>query len=718
MLFFRQAIFSVFLSVLSCVISATGNPIDTSSINKKIVSGEKYEVAGSDSSILLLKIAMEEAELSGFVKGLFRSGLSLADIYKKRGLYYDAIKTVNYMIAYSKKIRNSYYEAYCFYMLGEIYRASYSPEEALKYLNVALCYFRNSVYEIEVSRCYNRFSAVYFEIKKDSLSERYADSSNIIALKYNDLKIIANNEELLAAVNRSMGNYKHALEHLKNALNTSIKLGDSTDIPNILNNFGYTYIMMKDFDMAIRYAEESFEMSRNKDILPYKIAAAQILSMAYMAKQDIITSYYYSHISDSISFSSQTSDKKKIMMDLTEKYEFEKNQRQRLILEKELNEADSELNRQSILLWAAIIILLIVLSEVIIVLKGRKRLISLNRILNDQKEELNTRHNELQKAHEELISLQMFRDSMTGMIVHDLLNPLSMIISPPVSLTSDEQVEMMKQSGYYMTTLVTNILDIQKFESHQVKVNAVDIRLNHVVNEAFRHLFMLQRQKQISLFSEVSMDVFVKADRDLLVRILMNLVANAIKFSDPGKGVWVSAEKKGEMVHISVKDNGRGIPKDVIGVVFEKYIQYNAIDSGPVRSMGLGLAFCKMAVEAHGGNINVQSDPGNETVFYFALPSGERKTDLHDDYKNYTQIPNLLHDVNSCIALRPFIKELKSTSIYKITEFNNIVSKISDLKEPGIAEWIAELKNAVYSGNSEMYYRLLQSKDNSESPKG
>ncbi len=114
--------------------------------------------------------------------------------------------------------------------------------------------------------------------------------------------------------------------------------------------------------------------------------------------------------------------------------------------------------------------------------------------------------------------------------------------------------------------------------------------------------------------------VTVVADGDLLLRVIQNLLGNALKFTSSDGRIRLSIEPDGNRVCVTVRDNGPGIPAEYQGRIFEKFGQIEARSNGKKYSTGLGLTFCKLAVEAHGGSIGVESEVGKGSTFWFVLP--------------------------------------------------------------------------------------------------
>jgi len=119
--------------------------------------------------------------------------------------------------------------------------------------------------------------------------------------------------------------------------------------------------------------------------------------------------------------------------------------------------------------------------------------------------------------------------------------------------------------------------------------------------------------------------ITVSIDRDRILRVLINLLGNAIKFSDPGSSIEIYATESGQQVTVNVRDHGRGIPASALPHVFDRFWQVKSEDSSEKGGSGLGLAICKAIVEAHNGTIKVQSEADKGTVFSFSLPKDKSR---------------------------------------------------------------------------------------------
>ena len=205
--------------------------------------------------------------------------------------------------------------------------------------------------------------------------------------------------------------------------------------------------------------------------------------------------------------------------------------------------------------------------------------------IETQKEEILTQSKELRAKNEKLIEMDHFKEGMTGMIVHDLKNPLNTILS----LTKEQELQ---QAGEQMLNMVLNILDVQKFENAQVKIQPIDFDFQSCLNDVLQQTKFLFERKSIQIFNKVKPECVVKGDYELIHRVSINLLSNAIKYTPNNGIITIRCEQDPENlnnVKLSFIDTGTGIPPDKLHLIFDKFMQIEAKDSGSVRSTGLGL---------------------------------------------------------------------------------------------------------------------------------
>ncbi len=245
--------------------------------------------------------------------------------------------------------------------------------------------------------------------------------------------------------------------------------------------------------------------------------------------------------------------------------------------------------------------------------------------------ELQRHADELSATNQRLRELQELRDALTHMIVHDLRTPLTNIVTGLQTVElADYDPELAREfvpeairAGEDLGDMISNLLDISKMEAGELQPQAERVALQEVADRAVRRVQRLADEAGLELVVELPEDLQVCVDPDLVVRVLVNLLGNAIKFTPAGGRVTLSAQRDGEMVLVQVADTGEGIPAEALPTIFDKFAQVRREGKPRRRGTGLGLTFVKLAVEAHGGKVWVESTVGVGSTFYFTLPPGE-----------------------------------------------------------------------------------------------
>ena len=231
-------------------------------------------------------------------------------------------------------------------------------------------------------------------------------------------------------------------------------------------------------------------------------------------------------------------------------------------------------------------------------------------------------------------ALDDLRNDLTSMIFHDLRSPLSNIISSldilrgMVNVDENETVQSILGIAANSTTrierLVNSLLDINRLESGQEIVNQMIVYVREITDEAVKEVKPMAESRKQEIIAQIPDDLPpVWVDKDMILRVVLNLVENATKFTPAGGKIWLNVSQEDGWVTISIEDNGPGIPVLERERIFDKFTRLRGANKP--GGLGIGLAFCKMAVEGHGGKIWVESQNNVGTTFFFTLPAATRE---------------------------------------------------------------------------------------------
>jgi signal transduction histidine kinase len=331
--------------------------------------------------------------------------------------------------------------------------------------------------------------------------------------------------------------------------------------------------------------------------------------------------------------------------------------------------------------------------------------------IQNQKEEIVTQAEALKTANQQLIDLDQFKQNMTSMIVHDLKNPLNALLNIS-SENNPNYTTQVKNYTRQMQHLVLNILDVQKFEEAQMNFNKNYHTLISLTEEAIQQVAFLSNQKNISIHIDAQDTVYVYVDKEMMIRVLINLLSNAIKYSLFNQNIEVKIHKEAEKCYLSITDFGTGIPAGQLDKVFDKFVQIEARSSNGMRSTGLGLTYCKMAIEAHEGSIGVLSDYGKGATFWFTLPLS---VEQHEGATPPTTaiITKTVVSVEALTAadkamLMPYVYRLEAVEVYYTSELEAILQDIPIDSNERTRYWGVRLREAIFLMNQLLYAQILQ----------
>ncbi len=236
-------------------------------------------------------------------------------------------------------------------------------------------------------------------------------------------------------------------------------------------------------------------------------------------------------------------------------------------------------------------------------------------------------YHDLQAEHEQLQRSEHSKQQLTQMIVHDLKNPLTAIMSyleilrrDALSADQHEMVDGARRSSQTMLGLVSDLLNSSRLQEGRLELKKEPVVGLTLIEQSVKDLRPWAHQDDKALVIDVhAADIKLLVDPSLIERVLVNLISNAIKHTPHATTITVGSAIKGECFHLWVHDTGPGIPSDLQPLLFERFRTGNQANQHK-NSTGLGLYFCKLAVEAHEGTISVHSNASDGTTFDIRLP--------------------------------------------------------------------------------------------------
>ena len=239
-----------------------------------------------------------------------------------------------------------------------------------------------------------------------------------------------------------------------------------------------------------------------------------------------------------------------------------------------------------------------------------------------------------QQALDEMREVDKLKSQFLANMSHELRTPLNSIIGfsrvilkgidGPITDTQEQDLNAIYNAGQHLLGLINDMLDVSRIEAGKMELTFTEVDLKEIIRGVLATAVGLVKDKNIDILSDIPEELPpVWADNIRIRQILLNLFTNAAKFTSEGKiGITVRIinDEEPEKIRVSVFDTGQGIEEADQERLFEPFSQVDASPTRKTGGTGLGLSICRHLVELHGGEIWVESTPGEGSIFYFTLP--------------------------------------------------------------------------------------------------
>lgn len=274
------------------------------------------------------------------------------------------------------------------------------------------------------------------------------------------------------------------------------------------------------------------------------------------------------------------------------------------------------------------------IKDVVDLLKESQQILQLNKELNSKSTELNKAYDALSKANAKLKEIDRLKDEFLYTVTHELRTPLTSvrafaeIMHDHPDMEDHKRNEFLKVMVYELeklSKLITQVLDLEKFESGKHKLNISKVQVNLLIERIIASFSPILEEKHQSIEFITNSDIIIYADYDLLERALINVIGNASKYIPDVDGrIQIRTDFVNNELHISVQDNGTGIPEEQLNYIFNKFYQVQNSKRRNVEGTGLGLSITKKIIDLHKGQIELKNVEPNGLLFIIKLPALSR----------------------------------------------------------------------------------------------
>ncbi len=563
---------------------------------------------------------------------------------------------------------------------------------------------------------------------------QYVDTSFLWSKKNNSNKYDLSNYNILGACHQNLSNFDIAITYYEKALKSAEINGETIEKPIIYRNLGSNYCKIKNFKKAVFYGLKGYQLADSLGLKNNLIFVAFSLYVTYNDMRDYRNALKYLQISDSIKsvvFDETYFSKTK---EFEAKYENQKNQIKLEKLAKKEELQSAEVKKQRIIIYSLISVFTIILIFLLVIYRMLLQMKKTSAIISNKNEKLENAHSEINQQSEKIksqnkrllefnlelenkvntrtIELQeknkeieaqneeykqineelsiakekseendQLKSAFLANMSHEIRTPMNGILGfaellkKPLLSNEKQQkyINIIEKSGARMLNIINDIISISKIESGQMIISFSETNINEQIE--YIHTFFKPEveQKGMQIFFRNNLpakEAIIKTDREKVYAILINLVKNAIKFTNKGT-IEFGYEKKGKYLEYFVKDTGSGIRQEQKGIIFERFRQGSESLNRNYEGAGLGLSISKAYVEMLGGKIWVESEGRKGSVFYFTIPYNAVS---EDEIVITNEVSSVIED-NQIKKLKILIAEDDEISEMFITMEVNMFSK-------------------------------------------
>lgn len=692
---------------------------------------------------------LEIAKSSNNNRGTITAYQGFSNTYRLMGKNQKALEYIKFQLEIYKKEDNksSIYESYnnmglIYHELGNYNKSLECYHLALKHTNLPI---NSKLYYI-----YNNMGRVYTEQKEWDKALEFLNKSLNTARKQKDMRVTANSLNNIGEIYNYQKKYKKAILKFKEALEIRKQTGEKFGIAYSYKHIGKTYIELQDFEEALVNLNKSHDLYKKINDQRGICSTLNLIGSVYIQKKQYAKAIQNLNLSAKIAIkikqaniirdanknlsivynktgnyklafkslqqyklmadSLHNSENTKRITQQSMQYDFDR-EKEALAAEQAKKDALqlSEMKRQKQLRNSFIGSAIIFFILSIIILRSLIQKRKTNSLLAEKNEKITAQTEELKSKNASLIELSDFKEDMTNMVVHDLKNPISSIMNIDLIPDEERRTNTIKHAGNKMMHLVQNILDVYKYKMVKMELQEANFDLQELINKAIEEIHFIAEQKHLEFSIDINQKIEIIADKDIIRRVLINILSNAVKFAPEASKISISATvSESDKLKLSVHNQGKHIPKEQQQYIFNKFGQSEKRSQGKFKSTGLGLTFCLLAIQAHNGNIGVDSKENQGATFWFTLPKAkidDTNTQTNTEIINTEETVSLSESEKK--ELKHYLPQLEKITVVEISSFLEIFTEIKG-KNLGNNSWNTSLENAAYSCDQKQYDSLIK----------
>jgi two-component system, sensor histidine kinase and response regulator len=564
--------------------------------------------------------AKDLAELLNYTKGLSQALENLGWILYRNADYSKSLDISTQALKVSEEIGDKAAIARCQINIAAIHYEQKQYKEAIRDFKKAHRTAQSVPNYVIMGRCCNNIAYSYIGLNEIDSALAYVQQALALSEKASDPYMTAFARRTLGDIHLINNNTEEALENFNTCLALSKKHNNTFLKASVLHRLGKTYAQVGRYDLALRNLEENLRVAIQYGFKDELERAYITLADTYYKTGDLKRAYQYqsAYIGLHDSLYNQRSSEQIALMQI--RFDTELKQAQIELLTKDAALQAEEINKQRIWIYFYVgcLSLLVILAFV---------LFYNNRHDRKAKLALEEKNKAIETQAQQLRNLNATKDKLFSIISHDLRSPLAslralMDIVGTSGLTKQEFVDVTRSLKRNLDSVyddLDNLLLWAQTQLRGLQAFPEEFDLFTLVEDKIKLFNDPASSKGIVFVNTIAPGMFVFADRNHVNLIFRNLLANAVKFNQPGGTISISATERGDYYEINVMDSGIGISLEDIGKLFNAETHFTTPGTNKEKGAGIGLLLTKEFVESNKGSIRVSSQLGKGTSFIFTL---------------------------------------------------------------------------------------------------
>lgn len=475
------------------------------------------------------------------------------------------------------------------------------------------------------ARCYSNIGYSFLGLKELDSAFIFTQKNLAISEAENDPYLVAFGRRTLGDIYLARNNTPEALANFNICLNLSIKHANTFLRVSVLHRLAKTYSLLGQYGKAMDYLKENLSIAGRYGFKDELERAYRMMAEIHYKQNDLTKAYEYQsrYIELHDSLYNQRSSEQIALMQI--RFDTEMKQAEIELLTKDAALQAEQINQQRVWIYFYVgcLTLLLILAFV---------LYYNNRYNSKAKFALEEKNKEVERQAHQLRNLNSTKDKLFSIISHDLRSPVASLralleILDTAGLTQQEFVDVTRSLKRNLDSVYDDLDNLLLWAQTQLKglqAFPEEFDLRKLAEEKLVLFNDLAANKKVNMVNEIQAGTLVMADRNHVSLIFRNLIANAIKFSQPGGVVVIAAQERADLCEITVSDSGVGISHEDIQKLFNAETHFTRPGTYKEKGVGIGLLLSKEFIETNKGSIKVTSELGKGTVFTFTLKTSRR----------------------------------------------------------------------------------------------